>query len=536
MESVSFISARNNAENTKTLLMINTITQRHMEADMRHEGIQSDVRSANIAYSKNDPQAVKEAFDNLKIHYKEFETNLQNNLDEKLPENIKNLFIDELNLVQKYGKAGEDLISAIKDGQDPKIELATFDNLFSSLEIKMGHTSDEIEKWANQTSISANESSNSNKNITTILSLLSILIAIFIPFYAWIAIFKPQRSLIDAMQILANNNLNIDISGKDRKDEIGEIARSIQIFKDNASTKNKLEEQQKQNELDAKENAKKERYALAANFESRVNGIIQTVASAATELYHTAESMSKLMDESGKKVTNVKSTSEQTSQNVNTVASAAEEMSASIREVAQQVAKSSEAVKSSVSEVDKTDKTSEHLEESAHKIGNVVELIQEISEQINLLALNATIESARAGEAGKGFAVVASEVKNLAGQTTKATEEISQYINNIQDVSSKVVGGLQSIKKSISDVEQYSSAISAAVEEQSYATREIASSMSLAASGSEKISVDISNISTAADETNKSAEQVLQAARMLSIESEKLSSEVTIFLSEVRNG
>jgi len=363
---------------------------------------------------------------------------------------------------------------------------------------------------------------------------LIIGLAFILSLYISSSISKPINTLKEIMIKLKYGQLDILVPGQEYKDEVAAMALCVESFRLSGLEKIKLEAENIEKDKLAKEEKIRATNELAMRFETRVNGIIQTVASAATELYYSAESMDNLMKISSTKVENVKSNYEVTSSNINTVASSAEEMSASINEINEQVTKSSASVRSSVVEVDKTDRTSSQLQESALKIGKVVELIQDISEQINLLALNATIEAARAGEAGKGFAVVASEVKSLAGQTTKATEEISQYVASIQNVSNQVLGGLKLIKKSITDAEQYSVAIAATIEEQSAATGEIAGNISSAAKGSASISRDINDVRQSSVEASNSASEVLKAASMLSKESEKLNTEVGIFLAEVR--
>jgi hypothetical protein len=375
-----------------------------------------------------------------------------------------------------------------------------------------------------------------NDSVFFLLGICIVIVGLAFVFALYVAasISSPINKLKEIMVQIKDGQLDVVVPSQQYKDEIAAMANCVESFRLNGIAKIKLEAENIEKDKLAKEEKIKATNELAMRFETRVNGIIQAVASAATELYHSAESMDNLMKISGTKVENVKSNYEITSSNINTVASSAEEMSSSINEINEQVTKSSASVRSSVVEVDKTDKTSSQLQESALKIGKVVELIQDISEQINLLALNATIEAARAGEAGKGFAVVASEVKSLAGQTTKATEEIAQYVSSIQNVSNQVLGGLKLIKKSITDAEQYSVAIAATIEEQSAATGEIAGNISSAAKASASISKDINDVRQSSLEASNSATEVLNAAAMLSRESEKLNQEVGVFLSEVR--
>lgn len=345
----------------------------------------------------------------------------------------------------------------------------------------------------------------------------------------------PINTMTAAMMSLADRNLEIEVPYTGRKDEIGTMAAAVQVFKENAIERKRLEEEQQEAEKHAAEEKKKAMHDLAQKFENRVKGIIESVAAAATELYHTSESMTSLMGNTNQKAESVGKNSVAAAQNVQTVAAASEEMSASVKEISTQVSKSTAVVKEAVDKVDNADNTSKSLENAAERIGTVLQLIQDIAEQINLLALNATIEAARAGEAGKGFAVVASEVKTLANQTAKATGEISEQVEGIQGVSHEVVGALSSIKEAINHVNEYAAAISAAVEEQEAVTGDISKNMQTASQGTNAITSDIGEVSSATSEARESANQVLDAAKMLSQESEKLNAEVASFLSEVRN-
>lgn len=343
---------------------------------------------------------------------------------------------------------------------------------------------------------------------------------------------KPLARISKSMKSLADNE-SIEVTDHLRKDEIGGMANALVYLNEKLTEARKLERiQQEQNA----QKLKRQEYleSIIKKFEEETSNSIATFASAVTELSQTAESMGSNIDDVDMKAQDASTSSQHTAQNVNTVASASEEMSESIREISSQVSKSTEVVSEAVRRAEEAENSASSLQEATEKIGDVVGLIRDVAEQTNLLALNATIEAARAGEAGKGFSVVASEVKNLASQTTKATEDISKQIAAVQSVSGEVAGALEAIKNSIDNVNQYSGGIYAAVEEQSATTNEISSNMQTAAQEAHKVSESVTKITDSAGHARESSLQTLQASQMLSKEAEQLSSAVSIFLNEVR--
>ena len=325
---------------------------------------------------------------------------------------------------------------------------------------------------------------------------------------AWLignGIANPIRKMTEAMQTLAKGNTAVDVPGTDRADEIGDMADTVQVFKDNAIDKIRLEEEQKENEKRAVEEKRQAELKMADDLESNVKDIVDGVSSSAEEMESTAQSMSANAEQTNQQSTVVASAAEEASTNVQTVATATEELASSIEEVGRQVAQSTEIANNAVTEAGKTNVSIKGLAEAAQKIGEVVELITNIAEQTNLLALNATIEAARAGDAGKGFAVVASEVKSLATQTAQATDEIGGQIAGIQQATEESVGAIEGISKVINELAEIATSIASAVEEQGAATQEIARNVQEAAKGTSEVSDNMTGITKAAGETGSAS-------------------------------
>lgn len=348
------------------------------------------------------------------------------------------------------------------------------------------------------------------------------------------SIVNPVNGLTTAMQQLADGNKNVDVPSVNSKDEIGKMARSVLVFKQNMIEADRLKAEQEVQKVNAEKEKKEAMHQLANNFEASVRGIVSGVAAAATQLSQTAGELVSIMDAASKGAKSAVSGATETSSNVQSVASAAEEMTASVREISGQLQNSNNVVKDSVAKAEAADVQAAALSGATVKVKEVIELISSIAGQINLLALNATIESARAGEAGKGFAVVASEVKNLAGQTDKSVQEIEKVIQEMDQASGGIIGSLKGIKESIGSISSASSTIAAAVEEQSATTNEIARNMQSAAQGTQTISDNLRSVSDSSANAQLAASQVLEASQELSRQAEKLNQEVETFLRTVR--
>lgn len=365
-------------------------------------------------------------------------------------------------------------------------------------------------------------------SLTTLLILAGGILAIAR------GVIRPIGRMTFAMQGLAEGKLDTEIPSSGRGDEIGSMAQTLVIFKDNAISMRRMETDREETERRAVEDKRRAMTDLADRFEQSVGAIVGAVTAAATEMNAAADGMTATAEETSRQATTVAAASEEATVNVQTVASAAEELAASIAEIGRQVSQSTEITGKAVAAAKHTNETVNSLAESAQKIGTVVQLISDIASQTNLLALNATIEAARAGEAGRGFAVVASEVKNLAGQTAHATEEITLQIAAIQRVTSDSVTAIENIVGTIGLVSEITDSIAIAVEEQGNATREIARNVQEAAAGTQEVAGNIAGVMTAASETGSAAAQMQGASGELAVQGETLRTEVDKFLAAVR--
>lgn len=371
----------------------------------------------------------------------------------------------------------------------------------------------------------------------SLLSVMGILAIVAIAVAALIVgrLLKPFPVLRNVIHRLSANEFDVVVPYLDRKDDVGDLAKAVEMFKTASMESQTLAEQRIEDEKRTDADKRQMMVRTADDFETTVGSMVDHVSSSLHQFNASARDMSTTAEETKAKAGLVVTASEDAARNIQTVAAATEQLSASITEIGQQVSQASNIASGAVREAADTNSKVQGLAEAAQKIGEVVGLITDIAEQTNLLALNATIEAARAGEAGKGFAVVASEVKNLASQTAKATEEISAQIQGIQASTDESVTAIGAITQTIEQVDQIAAAISAAVEEQTAATQEIARNVEEASAGTNQVNSNISEVSAATQVTGDVAQTIQRESLSLSEDAEKLKSEIQRFLAGIRS-
>ena len=370
----------------------------------------------------------------------------------------------------------------------------------------------------------------------TMILLCAVIIAALVVIGLWIGrdITASLGRLSRRMTLIAGGDLEGEIEGQDRKDEVGEMAMTVVAFRDQAYENRKLQEQQRESEIRVEQERRKGVLTMADSLEQRVKGLINSITGSIGDMRQATSTMQEAANTNSEMASAVASATTQTSTNVQTVSSATEELTSSSDEIASQIAQSADIANQANDEAARTNQTVTGLADAAQRIGDVAKLIGDIASQTNLLALNATIEAARAGDAGKGFAVVASEVKNLANQTANATEEINQQILAVQNETGEAVDAIRRISETIAKVADSSTAIAAAVEEQHAAIGEISRNVQQAADGTSEVSQRIETVNQNAGQVSNGTTQLATSAEHLVREAQALDEEVENFLADLR--
>jgi methyl-accepting chemotaxis protein len=441
-------------------------------------------------------------------------------------------------LVTQYQKK----IAALRDrmAQSPRDEaqvaadLAEVHKLEPAIESLTGNLVVAIRESSDKATAKAEAGMATLTTLALVVGTSSIAIAVIVALVLARGISRPITGLTTVMADLAGGRTAIQIPDTERRDEIGHMARAVEVFRLNAIDNARLRQQQQENEAQAREARRQEMLKMADSLESRVRRVVTAINASAGELHTASDNLAANAEQTQRQSAAVASATEQATANVGTVSAASIELTASIHEISRRVSEAAEVAVAASHEAKAADSRISGLEHAAQKIGEVVQLINDIASQTNLLALNATIESARAGEAGKGFAVVANEVKHLAGQTGRATEDIAAQIGTIQAETRAAVSAIEAIARTIERINEMSASIAGAVEQQGAATAEIARNVEQATAGTREVATNISGVAQAASDTGRMAQSLFAAAGNLMTDSGELEREVESFLADLR--
>jgi methyl-accepting chemotaxis protein len=506
-----------------------------LESDLMRAALSGDVlaalREGRAGHKDMQPKleaAAAEHLDRLTARLQELAGNKQ------LPAEIQTEAETAVTTLTDYGAQAKALVTqSFTENYKANDLLAPFLKLSDDIAAQMGGLTEKLDEAARHTDATVEQAYRGQLWLAGGVSGAAALILGVCLLLTARSIVRPLAEMRGAMARLADGETDIAIPALGRTDEVGAMASALDVFKENAVKAQAFSRQQSE-DRERREKRSASIESLCRDFDHLVTRRLETVVSAVSQMEQTAQSMSQVAEQTAAEATHVSTTSEAASESVNSVAAATEELAASISEIGSQMLRSRQIAGDAANQAIATNAQVQQLADAAQKIGAVVQMITDIASQTNLLALNATIEAARAGEAGKGFAVVASEVKNLATQTGKATDDISQQINSIQGETEQAVKAIQGIAGTIEEINQITSGVAAAVEQQSAATKEIARSVEQAASGTRDMSASIVTVTNAAGQTGNAAGQMLASSNALSGEAKALRQEVEQFLSNIR--
>jgi methyl-accepting chemotaxis protein len=512
-----------------------TALRNHTLLDGRMDGLREDVlRALRIATTGGDEQAKKGLADDIDSQHRDITQSLAENEALDLPPEVRAGYQKIDGLMKAAVQATDAEVKlALSDPKAADAKYDDYDGTFDAVETAMDDT---------RTALAAADDAATAEGYRTFKRGPLIQIAIgaigmaLLTLAAWLCTRSALRLLgntTGTMETLARDVATTEIPYLDRQDQIGVMARAMQVFKQNGVERSRLEAQQA-GEYEARETRAKTIDALTAGFEREVTSVVRSVSASAAGMQTTATAMTKTAEQATAQASEVATASSQANSNVETVAAAAVELSASINEISRQVTESSRIAGEAVTQATRSGELVKALADAAQKIGKVVNLINEIASQTNLLALNATIEAARAGEAGKGFAVVASEVKSLANQTARATEEIGAQIAGIQQATGETVKSIDGISSIIDRISEITSSVAAAVEEQGAATQEISRNVQQATAGTQQVSISIASVTDAARQTGTAASDLLGASGDLAQQAETMRAEVEKYISGIK--
>jgi methyl-accepting chemotaxis protein len=504
------------------------------EIDLMHDALRSDALAAIVAAERDDTSQRSQIEDSLATHWETLQARVHENAALPLPPEVKAAIEKVEDPVLSYMQEAGNIVGiAFSRRDDAMAALPKLYENYARLEKAMKEVSNGIEALAEANRQEAERTSRTVQVVLGAVVLLMLLVASGLYITMTRSVVAPLLEMVAAMRRLAGGDTSARVPAIGRKDEVGAMADALGVFQKNAISTRRMEADQREAQAQ-KGRRQKAMEASIANFDGSVRKALEILSGAGQRMRTASERVLTAAEQTSQRSGVVAGAATEMTTNVQTVASATEELSSSVGEISRQAMHSVEIASKASDDAKRTDATVQGLAEAAQKIGDVVRLINDIAGQTNLLALNATIEAARAGEAGKGFAVVAGEVKSLADQTAKATEEIAEHVTSIQSVTADAVGAIRSVTDTIGQLNEISSSIAAAVEEQGAAAQEITRNTQQASKATLAVTESITGVNEDADVTRSAADEMREAAVELGQQAEALRAEVARFFEEIR--